>query len=303
MKSNIKKILVATLAVVTISLLFCVALFAADRTYIEVDNVRYAEYTLAEVKTYREASDAWYTASSAPTMDGYLFGGWYDATTEEGETYDSTDKQYDPAPLSYLLQTGEADHVIYAKFVPEHVLSVKAQISANLINEEIFVIGAILEALQCKVTPGVVCASVTMVANLRMVVTPLLMEGVVQRGTENAGVKAGTLGFQFLSQLPQIVVGPFLTLPLCVSGNTPVRTVIGRQDIFFIHAAVLVEEVRVTHQCSCTVRHITGLLNEPLGSLIRIVPVKADQVHPNKYFSVLHILFLHNHAVSQNAGS
>ncbi len=53
------------------------------------------------------------------TKDGYVFSGWY--TDEDCKT-----------PLSSGVESGTA----YARFVPSHILSVKAQISANLLNSD-----------------------------------------------------------------------------------------------------------------------------------------------------------------------
>lgn len=67
----------------------------------DAENYAMSDYWEAETKT-------------APVKEGYVFGGWY---TKDGEEY---------APLHEDDLTG-ADDTAWAKFVPAHVMSVKAQ--------------------------------------------------------------------------------------------------------------------------------------------------------------------------------
>lgn len=82
-----------------------------------VDEIRtrYKEYTSTEFATYREGSEF-----TAPAYDGYLFAGWF---------YDELGRE----PVQSKTRTTE--RTVYAKFVPENVLTVKAQISSNLLDD------------------------------------------------------------------------------------------------------------------------------------------------------------------------
>lgn len=79
---------------------------------------RACEYEIVkydDISTYRGDT------KTAPTLEGYLFAGWFtdDTCSEE-------------AALDTSVTSGEA----WAKFVPAHVLDVKAQISANLVDDD-----------------------------------------------------------------------------------------------------------------------------------------------------------------------
>lgn len=82
------------------------------------------EYTADEAKAFID-NDATtypkYTDADTKVPEGYLFAGWYtDVSCDE------------TSMLKDVTPTG----TVYALFVPEHVLSVKAQISANLIDAD-----------------------------------------------------------------------------------------------------------------------------------------------------------------------
>lgn len=72
-------------------------------------------YTAEEFATYRSAA-----GHKAPTYKNYLFAGWYTDT--------ACDKTQ---AVSSSVTTVDAE-TVYAKFVPRHILTVKAQISAEL---------------------------------------------------------------------------------------------------------------------------------------------------------------------------
>lgn len=81
---------------------------------IEKLRTQYVMYTAEEFKTYRETAE--YTA---PEKDDYLFAGWFrDMNGEQ--------------PVGSDIK--ELDSCVYAKFVPENLLTVKAQISENLLD-------------------------------------------------------------------------------------------------------------------------------------------------------------------------
>lgn len=82
-----------------------------------IDEIRthYEVYTADEFASYREENDF-----EAPTEAGYLFAGWF---------YDELGKK---AVQSNVTTT---EHHVYAKFVPKSILTVKAQLSTNLLDE------------------------------------------------------------------------------------------------------------------------------------------------------------------------
>ena len=75
------------------------------------------------VKAYSAEDTANYLAGedTYPEVDGYMFAGWY--------TDESCDEDY---LLAGKTPTGET----YALFVPKHVMDVKAQVSANLVDDD-----------------------------------------------------------------------------------------------------------------------------------------------------------------------
>ena len=81
--------------------------------YTTLDTTTNANYAVAE---YAADVAATYIGTSAPTVEGYLFAGWYtNADCKEANIV-----------MSAADVTGS---VCYAKFVPEGVLSIKAQVS------------------------------------------------------------------------------------------------------------------------------------------------------------------------------
>lgn len=83
---------------------------------IEEIRTRYEEYTADEFATYREG-----TEYAPPSKEGYLFAGWF--KDEQGMQHIGT-------------STRVVENNVYAKFVPKNILSVKAQVSANLLDDD-----------------------------------------------------------------------------------------------------------------------------------------------------------------------
>ena len=85
---------------------------------VTIDEIRtrYEEYTPTEFATYREES-----TYKAPTKEGYLFAGWFK---------DEMGSQHIGASTQVVEQS------VYAKFVPKNILSVKAQVSSNLLDDD-----------------------------------------------------------------------------------------------------------------------------------------------------------------------
>lgn len=116
MRNKISKLaMFMTVLCMTVSM-FAVNASAADGTTSIDSCTKVVEsYDLDDAQDYINDGDT----STYPTKEGYVFGGWY--TDEEcGED-------------SYWGQEEPGD-TVYALFVPSHVLSVKAQISANLLD-------------------------------------------------------------------------------------------------------------------------------------------------------------------------
>ena len=77
-------------------------------------------YTADEFAIYRSAE-----VYTAPTYKNYLFAGWY------------TDPSCTLGTAVAATATTEETETVYAKFVPKHILTVKAQISAELLDADI----------------------------------------------------------------------------------------------------------------------------------------------------------------------
>ena len=79
------------------------------------------DYTAEEATEYL-------TDDTYPTLDGYLFAGWY--------TSDSIPKE-DTEASAYAIRSSVPSGVttVYALFMPSHILDVKAQLSANMVDE------------------------------------------------------------------------------------------------------------------------------------------------------------------------
>lgn len=94
-------------------------------------------YTETEVKSYRT------NGNTAPFESGYLFGGWFREATEEDTnreslTFNSEAAFYAPLTAEDMtsMLSDSTEDTLYAKFVPAQVLSVKAQNSLNVQNED-----------------------------------------------------------------------------------------------------------------------------------------------------------------------
>ena len=88
----------------------------------ETKVVTYTKSQIVEkYRVYDESTDTY--TYTAPTMGGYLFAGWY--TTKDCTNADNA------------LVGNDIPDVAYALFVPEHILTVKAQISSNLVNDDL----------------------------------------------------------------------------------------------------------------------------------------------------------------------
>ena len=87
-------------------------------------------FTKTEVETFL-------TNGTHPTRKGYLFGGWY-TTTDIPEIDANNYEASAEEAMKVAIQDTVPDGVetVYALFVPEEVLTVKAQISGNLIDND-----------------------------------------------------------------------------------------------------------------------------------------------------------------------
>ena len=87
-------------------------------------------YTKAEVESFL-------TEGKYPTRKGYLFGGWYTTTDIpeiDAKNYEATAAEAMKVVIRNVDDLQECE-TAYALFVPEDVLTVKAQVSANLIDK------------------------------------------------------------------------------------------------------------------------------------------------------------------------
>ncbi len=89
-------------------------------------------FTNKEVETFLEEK-------TYPTRKGYLFAGWY--TTTDIPEIDPDPEKYDASAreamkVAIIDSVPDEFETVYALFVPEEVLTVKAQISGNLIDEK-----------------------------------------------------------------------------------------------------------------------------------------------------------------------
>ena len=120
MKSKISKI------IMTLSLVFCMAISMFSINVNAADSTSISKIDDCErvVKAYDAEKAATYIAgdNTYPTLDGYLFSGWY--------TAEACDKDC-------VLNGEEPSGTVYALFVPEHVLSIKAQLSAHVIDNDV----------------------------------------------------------------------------------------------------------------------------------------------------------------------
>ena len=89
--------------------------YGTDGTY--EDKIDYLEMTGSFKECWKVEDE-----KTAPVKPGYVFGGWYQ---KEGDTYTALDAEACAAALD------DETVIVYAKFVPAYVLSVKAQIDAE----------------------------------------------------------------------------------------------------------------------------------------------------------------------------
>lgn len=108
-----KKKLIESGAIMFVTIMLLAAWNCWQFSTINVAGADSIIYEKMDVSSYRKTGE--YTA---PQKEGYVFGGWYQENNEE-------------KPLSDTEKTGKA----YAKFVPENVLKVLCQNSAN-VNEQ-----------------------------------------------------------------------------------------------------------------------------------------------------------------------
>lgn len=110
--------LLAFSAAISVSVLNVNAADATETT--DSCEAKIVDYTAEEATEYL-------TDDTYPTLDGYLFAGWY--------TSDSIPKE-DTEASSYAIRNSIPNGVktVYALFMPSHILDVKAQLSANMVD-------------------------------------------------------------------------------------------------------------------------------------------------------------------------
>lgn len=116
MKGKINKLTMFMLALFMAISMFSVNVFAAKDCTADCKRVVEA-YDLDDAEDYINDGNN----STYPTKEGYIFAGWY---TKETCTEDS------------LWGEEEPGDTVYALFVPSHIISVKAQISGNLLDKD-----------------------------------------------------------------------------------------------------------------------------------------------------------------------
>lgn len=114
MRSKTSKIVMFMLTLCMTVSMFVVNASAADESTDSCTRV-VEKYTYEDAAAYIDDNDEF----TYPTKEGYLFEGWY---TDENCDMNSYWGQQEPGDT------------VYALFVPSHILDVKAQISANLLN-------------------------------------------------------------------------------------------------------------------------------------------------------------------------
>lgn len=104
----------------------CIAPKQVDAAMDVKDTVIYQPYTKEEIQGYWTE-----TTKTAPVEEGYVFGGWFQESTEGTKGVEqSGDKYY--APLTEDELKNGIPNSAYAKFVPAQVLSIKAQNEADI---------------------------------------------------------------------------------------------------------------------------------------------------------------------------
>ena len=127
MRSKFQKTIMTLLLVLCMAIsMFSISAFAEDSNSTDVvaDSTEKIDECEKVIKEYSEAEAKEYLAgdNTYPTLEGYLFAGWY---TDEVCSKDT------------ILGSKTPSGTTYALFVPEHVLSIKAQISVNLIDDDL----------------------------------------------------------------------------------------------------------------------------------------------------------------------
>ena len=130
MKNKISKIVMTMLLVVCMAVsMFVVNAFATDSDSTSSSKIDNCETV---VKEYDAEKAAEYIAgnNTYPELEGYLFAGWYTTNEIPAEKREA---------LKCVIKNSipENAETVYALFVKDHVLSVKAQVSANLIDDDI----------------------------------------------------------------------------------------------------------------------------------------------------------------------
>lgn len=121
MRNKINTIVMSMLLVLCAAVsMFGMNVFAADEATAIDGCTRIVEaYDLDEAETYINDDDA--STYPITDTDGYIFAGWY---TDKACGEDAYWGQEEPG------------NTVYALFVPSHILSVKAQLSANLLDKD-----------------------------------------------------------------------------------------------------------------------------------------------------------------------
>lgn len=91
------------------------------------DTVIYTHYGKEDIQKYWTT-----TTKTAPIEEGYVFGGWFQETTESTKGAEKSANGNYYAPLTESDLTKEIPESAYAKFVPAQVLSIKAQNQAGV---------------------------------------------------------------------------------------------------------------------------------------------------------------------------
>jgi len=95
-------------------------------------------YEQQTVSYTRDEANKFISKGNYPRKEGYVFGGWY--TTADIPEFDASEDKYEASveeALKYAITTElpkDYDKDVYALFVPEDVMTVKAQISQNVID-------------------------------------------------------------------------------------------------------------------------------------------------------------------------
>lgn len=96
-----------------------------------------AIYEQQTVEYTREEANKFLSKGTYPRKDGYLFGGWYTTTDIPEIDVNNYDESVEAA-LKKVIKTEVPENIdnVYALFVPEDVMTVKAQISGNLLDND-----------------------------------------------------------------------------------------------------------------------------------------------------------------------